>query len=86
MLDWLYNNREWLLSGLGVAIVGAFIRLIWSRRSTNANAELIQTADKVEGDQVQAGAGNAGTQTQHAGKVSGSQVQSGGNVRIRKGK
>jgi hypothetical protein len=55
MLDWLWRNKEWVFSGVGVALVGAVIALILKRqrgatmhqRSTGAHSPTIQIAGNV---------------------------------------
>jgi hypothetical protein len=34
MMDWLWINRQWVFSGVGVAVVAGVIGLFWRRRST----------------------------------------------------
>jgi hypothetical protein len=33
VIDWVVENRQWVFSGIGVAVVVAVSRLIWRHRS-----------------------------------------------------
>jgi hypothetical protein len=32
MIEWLFQNKEWVFSGIGVGIIGAIIKFIFNRR------------------------------------------------------
>ncbi|MCG8423989.1 MAG: hypothetical protein MJE77_39360 [Proteobacteria bacterium] len=35
-MNWLLENKEWILSGVGVAIVSAVLRLLWVRKGAQS--------------------------------------------------
>lgn len=33
ILEWLYENKEWIFSGIGVAIIGYILNLVFSKEN-----------------------------------------------------
>ncbi len=39
IVSWIDANKEWLFSGLGLAILGLVIRFIWRKRAVPAQSQ-----------------------------------------------
>lgn len=52
--DWIAANREWVFSGIGVVVLGWYIRLFLSRRKAPGGDVIVthgnQSPGKVEGN------------------------------------
>lgn len=44
MIDWIISNREWVFSGVGVAVVTAVLSLIRKKQDKNKDATKTATA------------------------------------------
>jgi hypothetical protein len=42
MVDWLWNNRQWVFDGVGIAIIGGAIAWFRSRRKSPSGAHQSQ--------------------------------------------
>ncbi len=52
MLDWLMKNKEWVFSGIGVAVLTAIVGWIWSKKGKDEAGTHITQQSNVNGDNV----------------------------------
>ncbi len=52
MLDWIWANKEWLFSGIGVIALGGIGRWLWAKRKGEAGTYSVQQTHSGSGDNV----------------------------------
>lgn len=46
MLDWIYNNKEWLFSGIGLFVISVILKKLRSQSSGTERIKQIQKSGK----------------------------------------
>ena len=52
MLEWIMKNKEWLFSGVAVAVIGAGIGWLRSKRDSGTPGNSVQQVHTGSGDNV----------------------------------
>ena len=52
MLDWIIKNKEWLFSGVLVAVIGSVGKWLCSKRSRGTSSNPVQQVHTGSGDNV----------------------------------